>query len=321
MKPLIWIIDEEWPEYLVEEEMLQHRYPGSTIKYSSYDYRKDLEEFGFRADMILCQIYATIPGDVIRKLQNCKGIAVYGGGYDRVDVAAAREMGISVTNVSDYCKEDVADYVIACIYHFNKQVLSYEKAMKEGQWGAQAVHKKIRRIKGSTLLIIGLGRIGKVVAEKGKALGMKVIAYDPYVEKETMLSLGIDKVSWENGLGQADFISLSPILNSETEGLVKYKDFMKMKKTAYLINTARGKIVVEQDLIKAVQEGSIAGAALDVISVEPPTLSAAVFNCQDIVVTPHISYISGESYSELKRRTVQNAMDMFEDRTPADLVN
>jgi lactate dehydrogenase-like 2-hydroxyacid dehydrogenase len=321
VKPLIWIIDEEWPDYLVEVEMLQHRYPGCTIKFSSYDYGKDLEEFGHRADMILCQIYTTIPGDVIRKLQNCKGIAVYGGGYDRVDVTTAREMGISVTNVSDYCKEDVADYVIACIYHFNKQILSYEKAMKEGQWGAQAVRKKIRRIKGSTLLTIGLGRIGKAVAEKGKALGMKVIAYDPYVEKETMLSLGIEKVSWENGLGQADFISLSPILNNETEGLIKYEDFMKMKKTAYLINTARGKIVVEQDLIKAVQEGTIAGAALDVIGLEPPTLSEAVFSCQGIVVTPHISYISEESYSELKRRTVQNAMDMFEDRTPSDLVN
>ncbi len=80
MKPLIWIIDEEWPDYLVEEEMLQRRYPDCTIKFSSYDYGKDLEEFGLRADMILCQIYATIPGDVIRKLRNCKGIAVYGGG-------------------------------------------------------------------------------------------------------------------------------------------------------------------------------------------------------------------------------------------------
>ena len=282
---------------------------------------KDLEEFGFQADMVLCQIYASLPGDVIRKLKNCKGIAVYGGGYDRVDVATAREMGISVTNVSDYCKEDVADYVVACIYHFNKQILSYEKAMKEGQWGAQAVHKKIRRIKGSTLLVIGLGRIGKTVAEKGKALGMKVIAYDPYVEQMTMRSLGIEKVSWDNGFEQADFISLSPILNSETEGLLKYEDFLKMKKTAYLINTARGKIVVEHDLIRAVQEGNIAGAALDVIEVEPPTGDAAVFNCRGIIVTPHISYISEESYSELKRRTVQNVMDMFEDRPPRDLVN
>lgn len=321
MKPFVWIIDEEWPDYRVEEDMLRKRYPDCIIKSSSYDYIQDLEEFGFQADIILCQIYASIPGDVIRRLRNCKGIAVYGGGYDRVNTAAAREMGIGVTNVSDYCKEDVADYVIAGIYHFNKQILFHGKAMKEGLWGAQAVQKKIRRLNGSTLLIIGLGRIGRTVAEKARALGMKVIAFDPYVAEETMSSLRVDKVSWDDGLGQADFISLNPILNSETEGLLKYADFRKMKRTAYLINTARGRIVVEEDLIKAVQEGLIAGAALDVIAVEPPTLQEPVFNCENIVVTPHISYISEESYAELKRRTLQNAMDMFEGRIPPDLVN
>lgn len=321
MKPFIWIIDEEWPDYRVEEAMLKERYPDCIIKYSNYDYLNDLEDFGCLADVIICQVYASIPGHVIRKLVNCKGIAVYGGGYDRVDTVTARELGISVTNVSDYCKEDLADYVMASIYHFNKQLLSYEKGMRAGLWGAQAVQNPIRRIKGSTLLVIGLGRIGKTVAGKGKALGMRVIAYDPYVDEETMGRLGVEKASWESSLEQADFISINAIANSETQGLFKYEDFLKMKRTAYLINTARGKIIVEQDLIRAVEEGLIAGAALDVIEVEPPTMNEDVFNCQGILVTPHISYISEESYSELKRRSVQNAMDMFEDRIPADLVN
>ena len=321
MKPFVWIIDEEWQDYRVEEDVLRKQYQDCTIKYSSYDYMQDLNEFGFQVDIILCQIYASIPGDVIQRLTNCKGIAVYGGGYDRVDISAAREKGIGVTNVSDYCKEDVADYVIASIYHFSKQILSYEKAMKEGQWGAQAVKYKIRRINGSTLLIIGLGRIGKTVAVKGLSLGMKIIAFDPYVDEVTMRSLGINKVSWDDGLEQADFISLNPILNSETEGLLKHEDFTKMKRTVYLINTARGKIVVEKDLIRAVQEGLIAGAALDVISVEPPTFHEDVFQCKNIIVTPHISYISEESYTELKTRTLKNAIDMFEGRTPCDLVN
>ena len=321
MKPFVWIIDEEWQDYRVEEDVLRKHYQDCTIKYSSYDYMQDLKEFGFQADIILCQIYASIPGDVIQRLTNCKGIAVYGGGYDRVDIAAARKKGIGVTNVSDYCNQDVADYVIASIYHFNKQILSYEKAMKEGQWGAQAVKYKIRRINSSTLLIIGLGRIGKTVAAKGLSLGMKIIAFDPYVDEVTMSSLGINKVSWDDGLEQADFISLNPILNSETEGLLKYEDFTKMKRTVYLINTARGKIVVEKDLIRAVQEGLIAGAALDVISVEPPTFHEDVFHCKNIIVTPHISYISEESYTELKTRTLKNAMAMLEGRIPCDLVN
>lgn len=321
MKPYIWIIDEEWPDYQVEEALLRDRYPDCTIRYSTYDYTKDLEEFGFQADVVICQIYAPMPGEVIRKLVNCKGIAVYGGGYDRVDIVTAREMGISVTNVSDYCKEDLADYVMASIYNFNKRLLSFEQRMKQGLWGAQAVSYPIRRIKGSTLLIIGLGRIGKVVAEKARALGMKVVAYDPYVEAGIMQKLGVEKVSWEEGLVQADFVSVNAILNSETQGLLKYEDFMKMKKTACLVNTARGKIIVEKDLIRAVKEGLLAGAALDVIEVEPPTLNEEIFTCNGILVTPHISYISEESYAELKRRSVINAMDMVEGRIPADLVN
>lgn len=321
MNPLIWIIDEEWADYQVEEVMLRERYPDCTIMYSTYDYQSDLEEYGFRADVVICQVYAPMPGSVIRKLVNCKGIAVYGGGYDRVDTKTARELGINVTNVSDYCKEDLADYVMAAIYHFNKQLLSFETPMKKGLWGAQAVQNQIRRIKGSTLLVIGLGRIGKVVAEKGRALGMKVIAYDPYVDEEAMHLLGVEKTGWDEGLMQADYISINAILNEGTQGMIGYKDFEKMKRSAYLINTARGRIIVEQDLIQAVQEGLISGAALDVIEVEPPTMNEAVFDCQGILVTPHISYISEESFAELKRRSVQNAMDMYEDRIPADLVN
>lgn len=321
MEPLIWIIDEEWKDYEVEKAMLSQRYPGCTIRYSTYDYAKDLDDFGFMADIVICQVYASMPESVIRKLVHCKGIAVYGGGYDRVDTVAAREMGISVTNISDYCKEDLADYVMAAIYHFNKRILSYEKNMKAGLWGAQAVEQQIKRIKGSTLLIIGLGRIGRVVAEKGKGLGMRVVSYDPHVSESTMSELGVEKVSLDEGLMQADFISINAIMNSETQGLLSYNDFLKMKRTAYLVNTARGKIIVEKDLIRAVEEGLIAGAALDVIEVEPPTLDEPVFACDRILVTPHISYISEESFTELKRRSVQNAMDMYEDRIPVDLVN
>lgn len=319
--PLIWIIDEEWSDYEVEKQMLKERYPDCDIRYSTYEYQKDLEDFGHRADVIIGQVYANIPGDVIRKLDHCKGIAVYGGGYDRVDAAAARSKGISVTNVSDYCKEDLADYVMAGIYHFNKRLLSYDSPMRSGLWGAQAVTAPVRRIKGSTLLVIGFGRIGKAVAEKGKALGMNVMAYDAHVDDAVMRDQGIQPVSKEEGLRAADFISVNAILRPETEGLLNYKDFEQMKRSAYLINTARGKVIVEKDMIRAVTEGLIAGALVDVVEVEPPTLQEEVFACEGIIVTPHISYISEESFAELKRRSVQNAIDMLEGIPPADLVN
>lgn len=109
---LIWIIDEEWKDYDVEKEVLEAKYPGVEIRHSTYDYEKDLKEFGYRADGILAQVYASIPKSTIDRLENCKGIAVYGGGYDRIDVAAARTKNISVTNISGYCAEDLADYLM-----------------------------------------------------------------------------------------------------------------------------------------------------------------------------------------------------------------
>ncbi len=321
MKPLIWIIDEEWSEYRIEEKIFKEKYPHSTIKYSSYDYIEDLEAFGHQADIIMAQVYADIPGEVLRKLKKCKGIAVYGGGFDRVDVRTARELGIGVTNVSDYCKEDLAEYVMSCIFHFRKNILGYAEVMNRGTWGAQAVHKVTRRVTGSNLLIVGFGRIGKCVAQKCGVLGMRILAFDPYVDAEQMNMLGAEKVSWTEGLKQADFISINAILNQETERLIGYEDFKQMKNTAYVINTARGRIVVEADLIQAIDEGLIAGAALDVIEVEPPTFKEDIFLAQRVIVTPHISYISEESYAELKARSVSNAIEFLEDRVPADLVN
>ncbi|MGA2080349.1 MAG: C-terminal binding protein [Holophaga sp.] len=321
MAPFIWIIDEEWPDYGVEKGMLEALYPDCVIRYSKYDYQKDLETYASLADVIMAQIYTRITSDVIKKLLKCKGIAIYGGGYDRVDIKAAREMGISVTNVSDYCKEDVADYVMAGILHFNKKILNYSHCMNKGIWGAQAVQSPVRRIQGSALLIIGLGRIGRVVAVKGKGLGMKVLAYDPYVDAKTMAQLGVEKTSWATGLNCADFISINAILNEETLGMIKYEDFLIMKRSAYLINSARGKIIVEQDLVKAIKEGLISGALVDVIENEPPAMNEDIFRHDNIIVTPHISYISQESYADLKTRTVENAVSMLEGRRPKDLVN
>ena len=120
MRPLIWIIDEEWAEYDLEQTMLKEKYPDCVIKFSSYDYEEDLQAFGKSADAILTQIYADISKETIKQLTCCKAIAVYGSGYDRVDIIAAKEKGIKVTNVAGYCKEDIADYVMAAVYFFYK---------------------------------------------------------------------------------------------------------------------------------------------------------------------------------------------------------
>ncbi len=321
MKPLFWIIDEEWANYQFETKFLMKKFPECTIRHSGYDYSSDLAEFGYKADIILAQVYASISKSTIDRLTKCCGIAIYGGGFDRVDIEAAGKRGIMVTNVQGYCAEDIADYVMAAIYRRNKSIDCYFADIHSGKWGAQAVNVLTHRIESSTLLIYGFGRIGRTVAKKALRSGMRVLAYDPNVDESAMRKLGIKKAALSTGLSEADYISVHVNLCESTQRLISKKDFEQMKPGAYFINTSRGAIIDENDLIEAVGSGRLSGAALDVITHEPPREDEKIFHCKNILVTPHISYISQESFRELKKRTLQNAVCMLSGREPADLVN
>lgn len=322
---LIWIIDEEWKDYDLEFEILEKKYPGVEIKCSTYDYEEDLKEFGYKADGILAQVYANIPRSTIEKLENCKGIATYGGGYDLVDAVAAREHNISVTNISGYCAEDLADYVVASMYFANKKIAQYSQRVQEdtknGIWGAMAVDRNIPRLSTQTLYIVGLGVIGKEVAKRATALNIDIIAYDEYFDAKYMEELGVRKVEWEEGFKEADYVSINLKGSEENRDRFGMKEFKLMKKTAWLINTSRGKLIDEEDLIKAIKEKEIEGAILDVIKDEPPTGKENILNCENIFVTPHISYISIESFRALKEYALENIIAMIDGREPRDLVN
>lgn len=320
-RPLFWFIDEEWKDYEIEINVLRQQYPDCELKFSSYDYERDLQEFGHRADAIIAQVYAQIPGSVIQQLENCKGIAVLGGGYDRIDTAAARAKGIGVTNVQGYCAEDLADYVLAAIFHFYKSLTFYHDNLKSGEWGAQAAARVPRRISHSTLFVIGCGRIGGTVAKRCQSLGMRVIAYDPSRSGEALRKLDIEPVTMEEGLRQADYVSLNVKLDENTTGLIGEREFSLMKPTAYFINTSRGAIVKEEELIQALENHVIAGAAVDVIAHEPPREQEPIFSAPNCIVTPHISYISQESFEELRNRAAWNAIRMLRGERPDDLVN
>lgn len=321
MKPLFWFIDEEWKDYDIETAVLREQYPDCELKFSNYDYGHDLEEFGYRADAIIAQVYAQIPASTIQRLQNCKGIAVLGGGYDRIDTAAAREKGIGVTNVQGYCAEDLADYVLAAIFHFYKGLTEYQSRLQNGTWGAQAVERLPRRISQSTLFIVGCGRIGLTVAKRCQSLGMKIIGYDPDRDAAFLKEQGVEKVSLDEGLRLADYVSVNVRLDESTTGLLGEREFSLMKKGAYLINTARGAVLKEDELIRALETGVITGAVLDVITHEPPREHEPIFSAPNCIVTPHVSYISQESFEELRGRATWNAIKMLRGEQPADLVN
>lgn len=320
MKPLIWIIDEEWPDYIIEEEMLERSFPGCVIKHSGNDYEKDIDDFGKNADAILCQVNIHISKEIIEKLSKCKVISIYGGGYDRVDVAAAKAKGIKVTFVPGYCNEDVSDYVIAAIYFLNKNLHFYIKNSNNGLWGAQAANRVGKRIKASTLLIIGFGRIGRIIAEKAQSIKMEVIVYDPYVKDQVFKECHVKPVDLEAGLKMADYITINTKYSEETKALISKEEFQMMKNTAYIINASRGKVINEKDMIEAVKNKVIAGAVLDVIENEPPGKSEEIFSCENIFVTPHVAYLSTESLEELKRRGAGNLIKVLNGESTSDEV-
>lgn len=319
--PLFWIIDEEWNNYDVEHEMLKQKYPECTIKVSGYDYLDDLAAFGKDCDAILAQVYTDIPASVIEQLHNCKAIAIYAGGFDRVDVVAAKAKGIKVTNVSGYCTEDLADYVMAAIYFFNKQLDYLTQQVQHIEWGAGGLKYPVCRISKSTVFILGFGRIGQRIAQKFNENHMNVIAYDPYMTKEAMLEHNVSKVEWEEGFMKADYVSINMILNEDTRGSITMKEFKLMKDRAYIINAARGQLINEQDLIEAVQNNIIAGAMLDVIANEPPHYDDPLFHQKNIYITPHCSYASIQSMEQLIIRTVNNAILGYEGGESTDWVN
>ncbi|MGI5948807.1 C-terminal binding protein [Peptoniphilus sp.] len=321
---LIWIIDEEWTEYEYEKEFLNEKYPGVEIKISTYDYQKDLEEFGYKADGILAQVYADIPAEVINKLDNCKVIATYGGGYDRIDIEACKNKGIRVTNIQGYCAEDLADYVIAAIYHYNKKINFYAnnvlKDINDGKWGSTVIEKRNHRISKQKLFIVGFGTIGKAVAERAKLLGIEILAYDEYYNEEEIAKYGVKKVSWEEGFSTADYVSINLKGVEANRDKVGKNEFELMKKDAVIINTARGKIINEPDLVYAVKNGIIGGAILDVIDKEPPTGDEEILHVEGILVTPHISYISIESMRALKEFALGNLAAVLDNKEPRDPV-
>lgn len=319
-QPFFWIIDNEWPDYHVETALLKEAWPDCRIEFSGIPFEEDLKRFGAEADVVLAQIGATMNAEVIARLKNCRGIAVFGGGYDNVDIAAAKAQGIPVTNVNGYCAEDIADYVLAVIFHFYKRLSAFAASAGNGRWGVDAVGSPIHRLGRQNLLLMGFGHIGSVTARRAGALGMNVMAYDPYLPEEKIREGGAEPVSLEEGLRRADYVSIHVRLTEQTRGLVDLAFLRKMKKGAVLINVARGPLVNEEDLAAAVREGAIGGAVLDVIGKEPIAADSPLLSIENILVTPHISYASEESVLDLRTRAVNNAIAMYRGETPLDLI-
>jgi D-3-phosphoglycerate dehydrogenase len=252
------------------------------------------------ADAVLVT-YAKLPGELLKELKRCKVIGRFGLGVDNIDIPAAAQLGITVTYVPDYCLREVSDHAMALLLALARKVPFSNRLVQSGRWEVPPV-VPLRRLEGQVLGLVGFGNIPRVLAPKAAAFGLKVITYDPYVSADVVEALGVENASFEELLDRSDFVSVHAPLLPATRGLINAAAFARMKKGAFLVNTARGPLVDEAALVDALDSGHLAGAALDVLAVEPLAKDSPLVGRDNVILTPHTAFYSIEALEELQTK-------------------
>ncbi len=265
--------------------------------------------------------FAQVTPAVVRAAERCRVISRYGVGVDNIAVDVATELGIPVTYVPDYCVDEVSDHVMALLLTWNRLVGFYDGVAKAGRWEGTPSPHPLTRLRGQTIGIVGFGRIGRAVADKARAFGLDVVVHDPYLPADAALSDGVSAATLDDLLAASDYVTVHTPLNDETRGLIGATAFGLMKPSAYIINCARGPIIDEPALIDALRGGQIAGAGLDVMESSAPPADHPLFAMDNVIVTPHVAFLSQQSVLELEVRTAQATVDVLQGRMPEFLVN
>ena len=245
--------------------------------------------------------YAKLPGELLRQLTRCKAIGRFGLGVDNIELPAAKALGIAVNYVPDYCLREVSDHAMALLLALARKVTLANTLVQAGRWEVPPL-VPLRRLEGQVLGLVGFGNIPRMVAPKAKAFGLKVLAHDPYVKNEAFSIAGVEGVSFDALLARSDFISVHAPLLLATRGLMNASAFARMKRGAFLINTARGPLIDETALIAALDSGKLGGAALDVVETEPLPKASPLLGRDNVILTPHTAFYSVEALEELQSK-------------------
>ncbi|MEE1322140.1 MAG: D-2-hydroxyacid dehydrogenase [Acutalibacteraceae bacterium] len=261
--------------------------------------------------------------EVLSQLPKLKYISTLATGFNMIDTEYARERGILASNIPAYSTDGVSQLVFALLLEITNNVALHNDTVKEGEW-TKSKHfcywkTPLTELSGKTLGIVGFGKIGAAVAQIANGFKMNVIAYSPNTRSYDGYGK-VDFVSLDEVIKNSDVISLHCPLNKYTEGLVNLEFLKKMKSSAYLINTSRGAVIVEEDLKKALDEGIIAGAGVDVLSVEPAKADNPLLSCEKCIITPHLAWASFESRSRLMDTLIKNIKG-FLSGNPVNVVN
>jgi len=270
------------------------------------------------ADALLVT-YAKIGKIALAGMPKLKIVVRTGVGYDSLDVPAATERKVMLANVPDYCISDLAEHTMALLLTWWRRTAELDQQVRTEGWGRPL--KPVYRLEGKTLGILGMGRMGQAVAARARGFGLKLVGYDPYTPPAAFAAVGVEPVGLESLLRASDIVTIHSLLSAETRGIICQETLRQMKPTAVIVNTARGGLIVTDDLVRALKDGWIAGAALDVTDPEPLPLDHPIRTLPRVLVTPHAAWYSEEAEPELRRRAARTIVEALRGERPATLLN
>jgi D-3-phosphoglycerate dehydrogenase len=279
--------------------------------------KQPIEDLVAGADALISS-QQIIDGAFMDRMPDCRVISRTGIGVDYIDLEAATERGILVTNVPDHCISEVSDHALGLMLAIKRRIVEYDSDVRQGSWNRTS--KPIHRIDGQTLGIVGYGKTGQELGKKAQALGMEALTTE-YPDKDTVHKHGAVRVPFEDLLARSDVVSLHVPLTEETTEIIGREELETMKESAVLINTARGGVVDQTALTDALEKGAIGGAGLDVLCEEPPSPDNPLLDLDSVIFTPHVGYYSIESRRELRKRVVENVRTVLTGDIPEHVVN
>ena len=306
------LTDQVFPTVDVEREILGRA--GGTLEILSDSSPESIRAEAAGADAILTT-YAAIDADTIASLQHCKVIARYGIGVDNIDLEVARTAGITVTNVPDYCVEEVADHTMALLLAVWRKIVTGNEVVRKGGWGIAEL-RPVRRLRGRQLGMIGFGHIGRAVAARATTFGLELRVFDPYIDDSALAGTGVTRIQdLDELLGSSDIVTIHAPLTSGTRGIIGVEAIDKMKDGAVLLNTSRGPIVDTSSVAAALGRGKLSGAGLDVFDDEPPDAASLRF-LTTLVVTPHAAFYSDEAIAESQTKAATSIVTVLSGGEP-----
>ena len=311
------LTDYEWPDLSIEHGIFSPH--GINFTAARCKNEDDVLSVTENADAIISE-YAPLSGKVIHALRRCKIISMNAAGFDNVNVEAATQKGILIVNCPDYCFEEVADHTMAMVLSCARGLFQYDRRIRSRIWDFKAAGPR-QRIRNSVLGLIGFGRIAQAVAERARSFGMRIVACDPFINDDYMVTRGVQPATINAVISRADYLSIHVPLTNETRKLIGSEQLSLMKRSAFLVNVSRGAVVDETALHDALKSGVIRGAALDVLDKEPPDFESPLLSLENVLITPHAAFYSDDAMREVRSRAAQEVIKVFKGELPINIVN